>query len=80
MKTAEIINLPSIAYYSGFNGLEIKRIIYGCDDFVVCVSGSWHGGVEAKKAHCVKIEYTRSGKPFFRVYGHRIPLDECIRM
>lgn len=31
----------SIAYYSGLNGLEIKGIEYGIDDYVYCVSGAW---------------------------------------
>lgn len=28
----------SVAYYSGLNGLEIKGIEYGINDFVYCVS------------------------------------------
>lgn len=35
----------SIAYYSGLNGLEIKGIENGIDDYVYCVSGAWGGGV-----------------------------------
>lgn len=31
----------SVAYYSGLNGLEIKGIEYGIDDFLYCVSGAW---------------------------------------
>ena len=31
----------SIAYYSGFNGLEIKGIEHGIEDYVYCVSGAW---------------------------------------
>lgn len=31
----------SVAYYSGLNGLEIKGIEYGINDFVYCVSGAW---------------------------------------
>lgn len=31
----------NIAYYSGLNGLEIKGIEYGIDDFVYCVSGAY---------------------------------------
>ena len=42
----------SIAYYSGLNGLEIKGIEYGIDDFVYCVSGAWGGG---KAFHRCKI-------------------------
>ena len=37
----------------------------------------WGGG---KAFHRCKIQYTRKGAAFFRVYGHRVPLDECIRM
>ena len=61
----------SIAYYSGLNGLEIKGIEYGIDDYVYCVSGACH--------RC-KIQYTRKGAAFFRVHGYRVPFDECIRM
>lgn len=67
----------SIAYYSGLNGLEIKGIEYGVNDFVYCVSGAWGGG---KTFHRCKIQYTRSGAAFFRVYGYRVLLNECIRM
>lgn len=35
----------SIAYYSGLNGLEIKGIEHGIDDFIYCVSGAWGGGI-----------------------------------
>nr|DAN85785.1 MAG TPA: hypothetical protein [Caudoviricetes sp.] len=38
----------SVAYYSGLNGLEIKGIEYGVNDFVYCVSGCWYGGKAAK--------------------------------
>ena len=68
---------PAIAYYSGLNGLEIHGIEYDIDDYIYCVSGAWGGG---KSYHRCKIQYTRSGAAFFRVYGHRVPLDECIRM
>lgn len=67
----------SIAYYSGLNGLEIKGIEHGIDDYVYCVSGAWGGG---KAFHRCKIQYTRNGVAFFRVHGYKIPLDECIRM
>lgn len=72
----------SIAYYSGLNGLEIKGIEYGINDFVYCVSGCWYGGKAAQRFHCCKIYYPTNGKDsaFFRVHGYKIPLDECIRM
>lgn len=67
----------SIAYYSGLNGLEIKGIEYGVNDFVYCVSGARGGG---KAFHRCKIYYPITGSAFFRVDGYKIPLDECIRM
>lgn len=33
----------SIAYYSGFNGIEIKGIENGICDYVYCVTGAWRG-------------------------------------
>lgn len=72
----------SIAYYSGLNGLEIKGIEYGINDFIYCVSGCWYGGKAAQRFHRCKIYYPANGKDgaFFRVDGYKIPLDECIRM
>lgn len=72
----------SVAYYSGLNGLEIKGIEYGIDDFIYCVSGCWYGGNAARRFHRCKIYYPANEKDsgFFRVYGYKIPLDECIRM
>lgn len=72
----------SVAYYSGLNGLEIKGIEYGINDFVYYVSGCWYGGKAARRFHRCKIYYSANGKDsaFFRVHGYKIPLDECIRM
>lgn len=72
----------SVAYYSGLNGLEIKGIEYGINDFVYCVSGCWYGGKAARRFHRCKIYYPANGKDsaFFMVHGYKIPLDECIRM
>ena len=69
----------SIAYYSGLNGLEIKGIEYGIDDYIYCVSGALGG---SKAFHRCKIYYPANDKDsiFFRVRGYKIPLDECIRM
>jgi hypothetical protein len=52
----------SVAYYSGLNGLEIKGIEYGIDDFVYCVSGCWYGGKAARRFHRCKIYYPANGK------------------
>lgn len=66
----------SIAYYSSLNGLEIKGIEHGIDDYIYCVSGAWGGG---KAFHRCKVYYIGE-VPYFRVHGYKIPLDECIRM
>lgn len=52
----------SVAYYSGLNGLEIKGIEYGINDFVYCVSGCWYGGKAARRFHRCKIYYPANGK------------------
>lgn len=70
----------SVAYYSGLNGLEIKGIQYGVNDFVYCVSGCWYGGKAARRFHRCKIYYPITESAFFRVDGYKIPFDECIRM
>lgn len=74
------LNHESIAYYSGLNGLEIKGIEYGIDNYIYAVSGMWYGGEKARRYHRVKIRYTINGDPYFRIFGNRIPLAECIRM
>lgn len=66
----------SIAYYSGLNGLEIKGIEYGIEDYVYCVSGAWGGG---KAYHKLKINHGVNDY-YIRLHGYRIPLNECIRM
>ena len=40
MKKSKIVNMETIAYYSGFSGLEVKYIEYGIDDYLYCVSGA----------------------------------------
>lgn len=47
MTKKDILKMETIAYYSGFNGLEIKDIEYGIDDHVLCVSGAWYGKAKA---------------------------------
>ena len=74
-KTEYYNNQPTIAYYSGLNGLEIKKIEYGFEDYVICISGAWRG---TKHYHRVKIYYN-TDTPYFRIHNYRIPLDECIR-
>lgn len=70
----------SIAYYSGLNGLEIKGIEYGADDYIYCVSGCWYGGKAAQRYHKCKVQYTRRGAPYIRVHGYQVLLNECLGM
>lgn len=64
----------TIAYYSGLNGLELKGIEYGIEDYAYFVSGAWSG---QKEYHRVKINY-ETGVPYCMVYGNKIPFDEVI--
>lgn len=78
MRNGFIANMPSVAYYSGFNGLEIKKIEYGIEDYLYCVSGAW-GAKSRQKCHRLKIYYDDNGG-FIRLNGYKVPLNECIRM
>ena len=69
----------TIAYYSGLNGLEIKGIEYGIEDYVYCVSGAWGGGKGFHRCRIYRPANERKSA-FFRVHGYRVPLDECIRI
>lgn len=75
MKTNEALKMESIAYFSGFNGLEIKNIEYGSIDYAIYVTGVWNG---KPKSHRSKIYY--ADRPYFVCSGTRIHFDECIRM
>lgn len=66
---------PTIAYYSGFGGLEVRHIEYGIDDYIYLVVGAWNG---RKSYHRLKICYgTKS--VYVRLFGRRCPLSEFIR-
>lgn len=67
----------SFAYYSGFGGLEFKYIEYGINDYIYCVSGAWTG---KPKYHKLKIYCDNNDNMFVKLYGYKVPLNECIRM
>lgn len=79
MRKADILTMKSLAYYSGFSGLEIKSIEYGIEDYLLCVSGAW-GAKSKQTPHRLKIYYDDDGGFFVRLHGHKVPMDECIRM
>ena len=66
----------SFAYYSGFRGLEFKKIEYGIEDYIFCVSGSWNG---KPKYHKLKVYYNNDSS-YIKLYGYKILLSDCIRM
>ena len=68
-----IRNKKTIAYYSGYSGIEIKEIWHGINDAVVFVSEAWAG---KGFVHRAKIHYGK--RPYFNFEGNRIYLDECI--
>jgi hypothetical protein len=72
-----ILAMKSVAYYSGWGGIEIKGIEYGIEDYVLCISNAWYG---KPNTHRVKIYYDKNDVPYFKIHGHKIPMDECIRM
>lgn len=61
----------TIAYYSGFGGLEIKGFDWGIDDYMYCISGAWGG---KKTPHRLKIY---NGE-YVKLHGCKVPLSECI--
>ena len=71
----------SIAYYSGLDGIEIRAIEYGIEDYIYCISGCFNSS-GVRRYHRCKIYYSASEKvsAFFRLYGQRIALDECFRV
>ena len=78
----------SVAYYSGMGGLEIKGAEWeGGEIYVYCVSGAWGGswcdGKDTKRFHRCQVyypsDYPNEKSAFFRVYGYKILLDECIK-
>ena len=77
MRKKDILKLKSTAYYSGFNGLEIKGIECGIDEYLLCVTGGWSS---QPTAHRLKIYYPPKGGAYVRLHGYRVPLDDCIRM
>jgi len=73
----QLYNSKTIAYYSGYSGIEIKRIEHDIDDYVYYVSGTFSGG--NRSAHKCKITYDRNGDAYFMYNGNRIKLSECIK-
>lgn len=65
----------TIAYYSGFGGLEVKQVQYGIDDSLYCISNAWCAN---KGYHKLKIHTDSKGNAFVKFKGSKVPLNECI--
>ena len=68
----------TVGVHSDFGGIEIKDILYGINDYVVCVSGTMCDNEKLHIVHERKIYY--GNRPYFRLYNRRIYLDECMRV
>ena len=83
-KKRAIEAMKTIAYASMLNGVEIKGIEHGIEDYVICISNAWYDRQDMKahrqdmKAHRVKIYY--ADRPYFIVRGTKVYLDECLRV
>lgn len=71
------LNNKSFGYYSGFNGLEFKKIEYGINDYVYCVSSAWRG---KNKYHKLKVYYDNKDIPYVNLKGKKVPFNEIVMM
>lgn len=75
-KKEEYLAKPSVGYYSGFGGMELKEIVYGIEDYAIFISNAWYG----KKRYCrLKIYYDK-GIPYCKYKGEEIQFSDIIRM
>lgn len=64
-----------IAYYSeGLEGIYIINIVYGIDDYII-----WRYSTD-KFIHRTKIYTDRNGDSYFKCYGRKIYLRDCLRL
>ena len=69
-------NSQSVAYFYGFDGIEIKDILYDIDDYVVFAAGTLSSNPTIHKS---KI-YNSDDRAYFKFHGSRIYLDDCMRV
>lgn len=70
---AKAIAVKSI---SAFGGIEILDIEYGVNDAVIWRTNYGTPG----KTRRSRIYYTKNGRPYFKMNGHREYLDEYMRI
>ena len=69
-------NSVSIAYYSGFNGLEVKSITHENSNEIYAVSNIL---TDREKYHKLRI-YTNTKGQYVRLYGRIFYLDNLIKL
>lgn len=74
---AAAMKARALGYWSALGGVEWKFTDHAIEDYMTVVVNAWGG---KKEAHRVKINYDRNGdRPYIRVCGTRLYLDEGIR-
>lgn len=68
-------NNATIAYYSGFGGLEVKHIEYGIDDYLHIVAGAWNG---KRTYHKLKVYYSDKDN-YIRLNGSKYYLKDFLK-
>lgn len=72
----EILNAPSLWYWSGCCGLEFKKFEYGINDYALFVADAW---TWHPTAHRAKIRYSRKGEPFLMFHGYTVKFSDTVR-
>ena len=67
--------MRTIAYWSGYDGLEVKKFEHGFEDYCIVVANTFGG--KPRSVHKLKIHYDTH--PNIRLNGRRWYFDECIR-
>ena len=80
MEKRDILTMPTIAYFSGYGGIEIKGFLHN-EDRVLYVQGTFAG---KPTAHISRLRWNNEGMPHFHIYlkrsVRRIYLHECLRV
>jgi len=74
---AALEEMPTVGYWSELGGVEVKKIEYGVDDYVLCISNAWYG---KHSYHRVRIDYGTDSRSYVRIHSVKLYLDECIRV
>ena len=70
------LDQKTVAYYSGWNGIEIKGIEYGINDYIIYITNAFTSN---KKVHKTRVYYSSGENDYFIADGKRIKLNECLR-